>query len=57
MGGGALLWYCVNCLLIAANHPLKSAFTTQTGLKQLNVQLVKFKLKLGSHPTSKLGSS
>ena len=27
-GGGALLWYCVNYLLIAANQPLKSAFTT-----------------------------
>ena len=44
-------------MLIAANHPLKSTITTQTGLQQLNVQLVKFKLKLESHPTSKLRSS
>ena len=48
-GGAALMWYCVNCLLIAANHSLKSALTTQTGLQQLNLQLVKFKLELGSH--------
>ena len=27
-GGEALLvWYCVNCLLIPANHPFKSAPT------------------------------
>ena len=37
-------------MLIGANHPLKSA-PTQTGLEQLNLQLAKFKLKLGSHPT------
>ena len=30
------VWYWADCLLIAANHPFKSAPTSQTGLEQFN---------------------
>ena len=35
-GSWAGVWYWVDCLLIAANHPFKSAPTSQTGLEQFN---------------------